>query len=92
MENCAILKINDRLRRFLNLKLTSKTLYFFTIKNRMYLSKDSIPANLKYTSLRAQPDKFFWRLEIPNELLLFEPDTFRVVNAPGHTIELIKKE
>lgn len=83
-------KINDRLRRFLGINLKRKKVFIYTIKENTYISTDTVPANLKYTILIAQPSRYFWELDIPTNLIPFEPSSYVVINAPGHTIKLKK--
>jgi len=86
------LYLNERIRKHLGINLKNKKIYVFKVKNRTYISTDTIPKNTKFEILPVKLGDTQWYINIPETYLEYFPDSYKLLNTRGKVLELIPRE
>lgn len=86
------LYLTERIRKHLGINLKNKKIYVFKVKNRTYLSTDTIPKHAKFEILQVKLGTTQWFINIPETYLDYEPQTYKLLNTRGKVLELVPSE
>jgi len=82
--------LNERIRKHLGINLKNKKIYIFKVKNKTYLSTDTIPRHTQIDYLTVKCGSYRWYINIPITYLEYEPSGVKLLNSVGKVLELIE--
>ena len=85
------LYLNETLRKHLGINLKNKKIYVFKLKQKTYLSTDTVPVSVKFEKINVKLGYSAWFINIPLTMLDYEPIGYRLLNTQGKVLELIRE-
>ena len=86
------LYLNEKLRKHLGINLKKKKIYVFKVKDKTYLSTDTIPKSGNVAQLTAKLGAYAWFINIPITYLDYTPSSYKLLNTNGKVLELSKSD